>query len=243
MNNHLEFDLLSAYTDGDVDDAQRSLIDSHLATCAHCGQTLRALQATLTDLTTLEVAEPSEQDRWALRSALAGARAAEKSRRYPRYVMAAAGVAASIIAIVAFVSRGNGPDHGAIFNAAPATSALELAPTDYDESSARALISAVDQSKWAYRADQAPILATGSTDAAAKDGAAPAQTGDASRCQAAIAPKDGAMRGSFPARFKGQDAFFFIFGVPAQDSTRLELWVTTTDSCDTLFFAQHALSK
>ena len=67
MNAHDELDNLSAYLDGELNQAERARLDAHLPGCAECRTTLDALRATVAGLATLPEPAPSGQDSWALR--------------------------------------------------------------------------------------------------------------------------------------------------------------------------------
>src|SRR2546425_456149 len=71
MTPHGELDQLSAYLDGELDPSDRAHLEAHLPTCAECRTTIDALRATVADLAALPDPEPSEQDSWALRAAIA----------------------------------------------------------------------------------------------------------------------------------------------------------------------------
>ena len=247
MNSHLDFDLLSAFVDGDIDDAERARIEAHLPSCASCSEILGALRATLADLAALDVPEPTDQDSWALRSALAAARTAEKSRRYPRYVIAAAGVAASIVAVAALATSGDKPTFSTTGVPKEAVGmSAERSDQNFTEASARDLLGGTLEQRRVF----ATKSYSSSADTAAP-GSAPSVVGPqgapnsaVSTCRSTVAPRDGALKDSFQARFKNRKAYFFIFAVPSEHPTRLELWVTSaTSTCDTLFFAQRSLSK
>ncbi|TMK23006.1 MAG: hypothetical protein E6G68_01155, partial [Actinobacteria bacterium] len=104
MNAHDELDHLSAYLDGELDQAERARIDAHLPGCPECRTTLDTLRATVADLSTLPEPAPSEQDSWALRSAITKAR--KPVKRWQRFMIASGTAAAALIAIVAVTHQG-----------------------------------------------------------------------------------------------------------------------------------------
>jgi hypothetical protein len=252
MTQHLPIEQLSAYLDGDVED--RARIDAHLSSCAHCRETLAALRATLVELRDLEEEMPGEQDSWALRSAIAAARARD-TRRYPRIAMAAASVAAVVVGI-AFAASGrhtasksNVP--GGALGGAVASASL---PNDFDEKSAQALLASAATGPVVvsneFSADTAGnATSAGSAPQTARQGGAvatpapqPLHMRSLRSCQAQVAPSSGGLVEQLSARFKGAQAYFFIFAVPADNPVRLELWVTSP-ACDVLYFAQRTVKR
>ncbi len=231
MKDHAELELLSSFNDGELDDGERISVERHLPGCDTCTEVLSALRLTVSDLRELPQAEPSAQDSWALRSAISAARRAESSKRYPRFVIATAGVAASIVAVLAFVMpQGNDGTVSQDNAGASAPTALGSTVQDYDESSASGLLQfrASNDAQGAPMAQEDTMAGRSSTELS-------------SDCLQQIAPRDSALTNRFTARFKGAPARFYIFAVPAVDPRRLELWVTPADSCDTLFWAQRTL--
>src|SRR5919197_6434579 len=113
MSPHPELEQLSAYLDDELDAAARSALEAHVTSCAECRTTLDALRSTIADLATLPAVAPTEQDSWALRAAIASARA--PSKRWQRAAWAAGAVAAAAIAVVAVVRPG--ADNGAALKA------------------------------------------------------------------------------------------------------------------------------
>jgi anti-sigma factor RsiW len=104
MNSHPELDQLSAYIDDELEPAERVVLEAHLPSCAECTSTISALRATISDLALLPEAAPTEQDSWALRSAISRAR--KPLGRWQRVAWAAGAVAAAAIAVVAVVQPG-----------------------------------------------------------------------------------------------------------------------------------------
>ena len=108
MNPHAELDLLSAFLDGELDASERERVERHLPACSECRTTLDALRATVADLATLPLPEPTPQDSWALRSAIRRER--RPVRRWQRLAMAAGGVAAAAVATLAIALGPGGGD-------------------------------------------------------------------------------------------------------------------------------------
>lgn len=242
MKQHEELGLLSAFLDGELDDVQRTQIEAHLGSCAECAEVVEALRGTLADFESLDAPEPSAQDSWALRSALAAARRAESSKRYPRYLVATAGVAASIVAIFAFTSQGgDGRGGSADVSLTSGSGSTGVFAEDYDETSARAFLDAFGgvPAPTAPDAMIAPQNQKRSNDEAAQPQWS--SSGREASCIDKIAPKDGQLVSSFQATFKGKNAFFYVFEVPAGSPSRLELWITAPSGCDPLFWAQRQL--
>ena len=99
MNTHPDPEQLSAYIDGELTGTDRDDLEQHLTGCSDCSATVRALRATLADMRALPSPVPSEQDQWALRSAIAKARR-RPAERYRRWIVGAGSAAAVAAAIV-----------------------------------------------------------------------------------------------------------------------------------------------
>ena len=117
MAQHDELDLLSGYLDDELDQAERARVDAHLPGCAECRETLTALRATVSDLKTLPEPEPSEQDSWALRAAIARAR--KPTKAWQRILFASGAVAAALVAIIALTHQGSKSAGGGALASAP----------------------------------------------------------------------------------------------------------------------------
>jgi len=117
MPPHDELDLLSGYLDEELDQSERARVDAHLPGCAECRETLAALRATVSDLKTLPTPEPTEQDSWALRSAIARAR--KPSKAWQRALFASGAVAAALVGIIAITHQGSNKHETAGIAAAP----------------------------------------------------------------------------------------------------------------------------
>jgi hypothetical protein len=261
MISHDELDQLSAYLDGELDPDERTRIDAHLPSCAECRTSLDALRATIVDLKALPEPAPSEQDSWALRSAIARANA--PSRRWQRFAIAAGSAAAALIAIVTLAHNGSlSPSHGKDSAAGSPGPALVSVAQNFDKFSAQEYL-LVTAGKLTPAPAGAPLssgrsqqetktVAGGATPEAsvltphAVYGGEAAQAYDAGttteldRCV-------GIVRGATQeylkpiayelASFDGTPAFFLVF----QASDRYELWVMSHDPkhpCDLLFFSQ-----
>lgn len=253
MNQHTEFELLSAFIDGELDANEQERVAAHLPSCAGCRQMLEALTSTMTDFKSVETPQPSAQDSWALRSAIASARAAGTKRgRVPRLATALAGVAAVLAGItISITSLTNSAKDAA----SPATFAeaggARSENADYDQTSATQLLA----TRWRSFQRSTDSAGTGpkSGDPAPAAASAPAQSDlEASydrslqtlgRCQSAIPPAGGTLEDAFQATYEGTPAYFFILRVPADASQRLELWVMSVDTCDVLFWAEQQLNR
>jgi Putative zinc-finger len=247
MTPHDELDQLSAYIDGELDDDVRTRLETHLQGCDECRTTLVALRSTLVDLGALPEPAPSEQDSWALRSALARTRT---QKRWPRFAWAAGTVAAGLIAFVAFTHQGT-------------QQSGSLATGAYDRGGATVPVYSVDQNFDAMSAqthlldvagvvpNAAPVAGSG-----AKSGRNPKVTTlhsgaefsaivpdptppetQIDRCAAIV--KRSTQENLTPLRyelttFDSTPAFFLFFSTP----DRTELWAVTRDTCDVLYFGQ-----
>ena len=262
MKNHRELEQLSAYLDGELDAGAQAHLESHLPGCAECRATLDALRTTVTELRALDEPARSQHDSWALRAAIARARA--RPARWGRVAAALGGVAAVAIGFVAFgqfASTSSRDTGGALREAASDSGpAVPLRQVNFNEDSARALLlGTVDQAYDAPQAEAAPGAAisddTMVTGRAAEEPAdvqgrpkARAQFDridwhDAlTRCTAVVtegAAADYALRESFGARYEGEPALFLVYDVqPPDGDARAELWVMEPSNCDLVFWAQ-----
>jgi putative zinc finger protein len=261
MNTHAEQELLSAFVDGELTEREQVTLEAHLASCADCRALLGALRATLGDLASIPEAVPSEQDSWALRSAIAKER--RLARRGRRWYLISGGAAAALVAILAFAlaTGGGGAADKAGRQFLAHAPELRLNSTNYTDSSARQVLlnfSSVAQdslqssgagtggSKDAFTADSSapaggPMNETyqsrSLTAGSAKSGAA--DEAGLSRCVDTVTGStDQPLTARYyeAASFDGEPAFLLVFEVT--DAKRLELWVVRRDDCQTLFFAQ-----
>ena len=258
MRQHDELEQLSALLDGELASSERVALEAHVATCADCRSTLDALRSTLADLRALPEPAPTEQDSWALRSAIRRAR--QPGGRWQRLAWASGAAAASVIAIVAIVAGlgGNGPrdDLAAGPEAARESLALQKSAQNYDPATAQARLLSI-----AGIATDAPLVAppapaamqpsaegTPLRSADVTGGAGSAYSTDAAATTEATSQEleacVGTVRASTQenltgvlyeaATFEGRPAFLLIFHT--QD--RYELWVVARPSCDVLYFAE-----
>ncbi len=257
MSPHPELDQLSAYVDDELPAPERSALESHLPSCADCRATLDALRATLADLTMLPEAVPTEQDSWALRSAIARARAPVK--RWHRAAWAAGAVAAAAIAVVAIVRPGANQGSQDLASRAPETAANLGAGTSsiinfdagaFTQSSAHAKLLVLSGKAADAQITNIPAVGgfAGSATPLAEDGAPDAtrnRTSDEEtstqigRCvdqiqrstQEYLSPVEYDV-----VTYDSKPAFLLFF----QTGGRYELWVVERPSCNTLYFAQAA---
>lgn len=258
MSPHAELDQLSAYIDGELEAHERTALEAHLPTCAECRSTLNALRATITDLASLPEPVPNEQDSWALRSAIARARAPVK--RWHRAAWAAGAVAAALIAVVAIVRPG--PDPRQTLATSPGTrggleGAAGTANIVYDAGAftastaqAKLLVLAGKVSPGATVRNVAPATGAGAETGAPTDTAAPKGEGfsvtsgsdvskEIDRCVTEIQADTQQLLQPVEydvATYESKPAFLLFF----RTSERYELWVVQRPSCDVLYFAQAA---
>jgi hypothetical protein len=254
MSAHPELDQLSAYLDGELDAAERTTVDAHIPACAECRTTLDALRATITDLATLPEAAPSEQDSWALRSAIS--RAKTPARRWQRAAWAAGTVAAGVIAFVAIThgaaNKGGGDLEATTAgrNSAGSTVQIHTLSGNLDAQAAQARLLVVSQ-KVPDAGVAAPAAAPSDSKQEAYnlsegrsfDQAAlspdQAPTAALDRCAASVTRTTQELLTPLAyelVTFESKPAFFLFFSTP----DRVELWVVTRDRCEVLYFAQTA---
>lgn len=258
MPAHPELDQLSAYLDGELDAAGRTAVDAHIPSCAECRTTLDALRATIADLATLPEPAPTEQDSWALRSAIA--RAKTPSKRWQRVAWAAGTVAAGVIAFVA-ITQGTSNKSGDLEaatggrNAAGSTVPITTLAGNLNPQAAQARLLAISGKVADARAPQAQFAPS----AAASDNRQEVANLSAGGAAYAVTPVDPAAapnaaldrcaavvkrttqelltpRAYELVTFESKPAFFLFFSTP----DRIELWVVTRDRCEVLYFAQTA---
>jgi hypothetical protein len=255
MPAHSELDQLSAYIDGELDAVERAQVDAHLPSCAECRTTLDALRATLTDLAMLPEPAPSEQDSWAIRSAISRSRAPAK--RWQRAAWAVGTVAAGVVAFVAFTqgtSSNNGGTLDALSkgrNTASENVAVNTVAGDFDPLSAQSRLLFVSNKvrDAAMPEPYAAVEGTPDQQAAPASGGAAFQafalsrekvpTAAIARCVAAVTRS--ATEALTPLQyelvtFEKKPAFFLFFST----AERVELWVVTRDRCEVLYFGQTA---
>ncbi len=248
MQNHRELEQLSAYVDGELDADARARLEEHLPGCAECRTTLDALRATVTELRALDEPAPSQHESWALRAAIARAKA--RPARWGRAAVALGGVAAVVIGFVAFGQFGStrsasdGVDLGA-----GTLPTVDVRNMNFTEESARALLLGADatapQSGAALSDDAAGEVAEESAKSRTKRREAFRNIdwqAALTRCTAVVtedAAADYALREWFGARYEGEPALFLLYDVqPSEGDARAELWVMDPSNCDLLFWAQ-----
>ncbi|HEX9711850.1 MAG TPA: zf-HC2 domain-containing protein [Actinomycetota bacterium] len=260
--NHREREQLSAYLDGELGDVERTTLEAHISTCEQCAGTLAALRATAGDLRLLAEAEPTPQDAWALRSAIARARRAQRGPRWARVAMASSASAAALALIVGSVVflGGSGDDdrfaQTGVEISGPSSLAfgVEVLDEAFDQTSARGLFPTRDP---AVAAEAAPGDGSGRDDAAQFSGGAPAaqqdlRSADADlnahrvrieACESALFGDDEGVERTpqryIVARYNQVDAYFLLYLLPSEE--RYELWVIARADCDNvLLFEQRA---
>jgi hypothetical protein len=264
MSPHAELDQLSAYVDGELDAPERTALEAHLPSCAECRSTLDALRATIADLASLPEPVPSEQDSWALRSAIARARAPVKT--WHRAAWAAGAVAAALVALIAIVRPG--ADQTQTLARAPAEQGLGAGAGGavniiYDAgaftmSSAQAkllVLSGKAREDQIHENDAAlsigaPTPASTGTGFAPTAGGATGTSGTSARYAADVAAEIDRCVSQIQrstqqllqpleyhvGTFDSKPAFLLFF----RTTERYELWVVQRPSCDVLYFAQAA---
>jgi len=104
-------ELLAAYVDGELDDAERRAVEAHLAACARCREDVELARASVARLRALpELEAPAGAASRALAEASGGGRAAAAAARPPRWARwipaAAAAVLVAVVAVVALKPSG-----------------------------------------------------------------------------------------------------------------------------------------
>jgi len=257
--SHGELELLSAYLDGELDPPERTRVETHMPTCAECRETLAALRATVTDLKTLPEPAPTEQDSWALRSAISRARKPQKA--WQRILFASGAVAAVLVGIIAVVHQSSNTHGGTNDTAARLNRTVPVYgdALNFDKFSAQnyflSVIGAVSPTDTGVpAAAPAPQRAAGKSNApqeanvfaAYNAGLSTVAPVDATtrrqldRCVAAVRSQTQELLTPFRyelAQFDSTPAFFLTFRSPR----RYEFWVmsrVTGHVCDVLYFAQ-----
>jgi len=257
MSSHPELEQLSAYLDAELDATDHTALEAHLPACAECRSILAALRATIADLGELPEAAPTEQDSWALRSAISRARTPVK--RWQRAAWAAGAVAAAAIAVVAIVQPGGGRQNaelasgGAEGAGAPAANAglIVYDAGAFTAGSAQAKLLVVSGKTGEGQVQDAsapsptekvarPLAGSATTsDRYARAAGTTDATKEIDRCVAQI--KKSTQEYLRPVEydvgtFESKPAFLLFFQV----ESRFELWVVERPSCTTLYFAQAA---
>ena len=261
MTTHPDPEQLSAYIDGELNDDDRDDLEQHLTGCSECSATLRALRATLADMRALPSPVPSEQESWALRSAINKARK-RPAARYRRWTVAAGSVAAVAATIVVFAvnnptksSLGTGAQDRTAAPAHAAASLIEVDPTNYTRKSAPQLMTGVAlAAPSATPMPSAGQFSSGAEGAGSSAGALTPQKAaetnltDArrasylsaiQRCERQVLPANNS--NLTPLRyivgtFESTPAFFLMYSVTSGSESKLELWVVQRSDCYIRFF-------
>jgi hypothetical protein len=246
MKPHEELEALSPYLDGELDSVGRAAVEAHLPTCAECRHTLSALRAAAADLALLPEPRPSERDSWALRAAIARARAPRG-----RLLQAAAAVGSVAAVLVGFIAFGGSrlePDQvvaGALGSASQLV--VEVSDAAFDADSARELMLTVSTSS--LTGAPAEDTAGGQSEAFAEMAPRSARSaaddedfaGAVAVCEQQEvlegAPEPYAAERYLIATFGGERAMFLIYAV-GDPPTRRELWVMSLGECSVLHWEQ-----
>ena len=263
MSQHDELDLLSGYLDDELDQAERSRVDAHLPGCAECRETLTALRATVADLKTLPEPAPTEQDSWALRSAISRAR--KPSKVWQRALFASGAAAAALVAIIAVTHQGTKtarPDASTLALSNGQAVQLYGDAQNFDALGAHNyFLSVIGVGSPTGAPVPAELPANAPTTTAKSGGSANQEARSFAAYDSALssaAPVDATTRRQLnrcvrvvrgqtqelltpfryeTSRYNSTDAFFLIFRSPS----RYEFWVMSRASghlCDVLYFAQ-----
>ena len=263
MSTHPDPEQLSAYVDGELTGADRDDLEQHLTGCSECSSTLRGLRATLADMRAMPAPVPSEQESWALRSAINKARK-RPAKRYRQWVTAVGAVAAvfGLIVVLANTKTASSTFSHTGTEVAPAIPApgqaqdlslIQVDPTNYTRATAPQLIAApATFLSPTYGNQTSPSAAP-----TAVNGTTAGSGGAASRHNSALQAKQlasylsaiqGCEQQSLPpatnrtplryvvGTFESTPAFFLIYSVPAGSETKLELWVVQRKDCFIRFF-------
>lgn len=250
MAPHDELDQLSAYIDGELEAHEHARIEAHLPGCAECRATLDALRATVADLAELPEPVPTEQESWALRSAIARAR--RPVRRWQRAAVAAGSLAAAVVAFGAFALSGGGgggltaSDQRLTQGSGPGVEVLNSTQNFTLEASHALLLevsgkvapgAALGVSKGAGRNAGSPEALSNTMAEFAPDSSGGHFTAQIERCVTVVRRSTQELLTPFRyevVTFESKPAFFLIFST----TERFELWVVTRDRCEVLYFAE-----
>ena len=260
MSTHPDPEQLSAYIDGELSGTDRDDLEQHLTGCSECSATLRGLRATVADMRALPSPVPSEQDQWALRSAIAKARRGP-AERYRRWVVGAGGAAAVAAAIVGVLVLNHNTMNRTFGNpktdlhsglaAAPSSSSrpsIEIDPANYNATTARQLLVSVRDTlngpaafAPAVPAASGSLPARAGTSATSGVGQKGVSSADQSRYAPQIATCETEVfsKGSGGARavayivgrYESTPAFFLIYSVVVSGKTKTEMWVVQQSNC------------
>ena len=250
MTTHPDPEQLSAYIDGELTGTGRDDLEQHLTGCSECSATLRGLRATVADMRALPSPVPSEQDSWALRSAIAKARR-KPAERYRRWVVAAGSAAAVAAAIVGVVSLSHNTQKETFGStSSEVNSNRALAPlnsgsaeiqfdsTNYNSSSAKQLLAPV---AIAAPAVNGPRTTKGSAGQTFGPTSSTASLADQTKYRSEILACEreifshgagGARAQTYiVGRYDGTAAFFLIYSVVVSGKTKREMWVVQQSDC------------
>ena len=247
MSTHPDPEQLSAYIDGELTGTDRDDLEQHLTGCSDCSVTVRALRATLADMRALPAPVPSEQDQWALRSAISKAR--KRPAKLYRFAIATSGVAAVAIAIVAGLmlhTAKHTPASGAkaIEGAAslPLNSgspAIEFDSTNYTSASAKQLLMPRVIAAPVLVAPPPPTSGRGGTTHGATQNSTFAAEESRYRSEIVACERQIFSRGAGGARatqyivgsYDNTPAFFLIYAVVVSGKTKREMLVVQQSNC------------
>jgi len=258
MSTHPDPEQLSAYIDGELTGTDRDDLEQHLTGCSECSATLRGLRATVADMRSLPAPVPSEQDLWALRSAIAKARRGP-AERYRRWVVGAGGAAAVAAAIVGVLilnhnttnstfGKTNQSSHLAAAPSSSTRPSIEIDPANYNATTARQLLVSLRDTFGVPQAfaPAAPAISGGAQGGGGTttitNGATKAASSADQRTyapQIATCERDVFSRGSGGARalayivgrYESTPAFFLIYSVVVSGKTKTEMWVVQQSNC------------
>jgi len=253
MNPHPDPEQLSAYIDGELTGTDRDDLEQHLTGCSECSATVRGLRATVADMRALPSPALSEQDQWALRSAISKARR-RPAERYRRWVVGAGSAAAVAAAIVGVLSlnhnkanttsgRASSEVHAPALGAPSAQVPIQVDQTNYNSSTARSLLLSTSNVYFAPAQPQAaPTTKTAQAGTSSTlDSTISAPLADQSRYgpQIATCERDIFSSGSGGARaiayvvgrYESTPAFFLIYSVVVGGKTEKEMWVVRQSDC------------
>lgn len=251
MSDHREIDELSAYLDGELDEADRARVEQHLAGCVECPAVLEDLRRARAALRGLPEPHMTADQAAALDAVVEAARSKSPARSRLRLVAGAAVAAAAVAAAVAIVPR----LHSTLPSRSAAPQALSPVSGAYDAASARAALLAFASSRshpaYAQNAPAAgPAVVGGvSSPATTADSLAKRQLSPTTNCEATIRSTgsdvtlDHTEQGTFvDAQGHPSSALLLFYLAPASRPTRAELWVVRPSDCSILFFSQAPLS-
>ena len=258
MSTHPDPEQLSAYIDGELIGTDRDELEQHLTGCSDCSATLRALRATVADMRALPSPALSEQDRWALQSAIAKARR-KPAERYRRWVVgagSAAAVAAAIVGVLSLTHNNLNATRGGTSNEARAPAlggvpapgvapAIQIDPANYNSTTAKSLFLSLRDTNQlpAYLYAPAASASAGSVEGQTSTTASRKSVSSADQItyepQIQKCEKDIFSNGSGGARalayivgrYESSPVFFLIYSVVAGGKTKTEMWVVRQSDC------------